>query len=430
MTDLLAARLQMAFSLGFHMIFAAAGVGMPLLMLIAEGLWLRTGRKSYLGIARTWSKATAVLFAIGAVSGTALSFELGLLWPPFMEFAGSIVGPAFTLEGFAFFIEAIFIGLYLYGWNRLSPVAHWLTGIPVALSGAASSVLVVTANAWQQNPVGAELVTSNPAALDPLGALFGNPTWGIMALHSTLATYAATSFAVAGTYAWAALKGWREQKVHDAMRIALAVGVVAALLMPVTGDMHAKGTARRQPVKLAAMEAQFETERGAPLRIGGIPDVEARETRFAIEIPGALSWLAFGDVNAEVAGLNQVPREEWPNVPVVHYSFQLMVGAGFAMLFVAALYWALVRRRGARVLEDRRLLWILVAASPLGYVALETGWIVSEVGRQPWIIYEVMKTADAVTPAGGVPITLAAFVALYLFLTVVLIWLLRRLQHE
>ena len=430
MSNLLAARFQMAFSLGFHMIFAALGVGMPLLLLIAEGLWLRTRRPHYLKLAKTWGKATGLTFAVGAVSGTALSFELGLLWPAFMGFAGIAVGPAFTVEGFAFFTEAIFIGLYLYGWKRLSPLAHWLTGIPVAIAGAASSVLVVAADAWMQNPLGADLLKANPAAVDPAGILFGNPTWPIMAIHSTLATYAATAFAVAGIYAWGALRGKKDAVRRSALRIVLVVGTLAAALMPITGDRSAKYAARFQPAKLAAMESQFQTEKGAPLRIGGWPDPETGEVRYAIDLPKGLSFLAFGDFNAEVKGLDQFPRQDWPNVPVTHVSFQLMVVAGILMLAAVAWYWYVAWKRRGRELDNDVLLRILIGASPLGFLALETGWIVTEVGRQPWILYNVMRTSEAVTPNPHVLSTLVGFVALYLLLGLTLVWLLRRLSHE
>ncbi|HEY8489146.1 MAG TPA: cytochrome ubiquinol oxidase subunit I [Thermaerobacter sp.] len=432
MDALLAARLQMAISLGFHMIFASLALGMPVLMLMAEGLYLRRGDPRYLELARTWAKVTAITFAIGAVSGTALSFELGLLWPRFMELAGPATGPAFTLEGFAFFTEAIFLGLYLYGWNRLSPRAHWLAGIPVALSSAASSVMVVASNAWMQNPVAVETLLQDPQRFDPVAALFGNPAWPVMAVHSTLATYAATGFMVAAVYAWAALRGYRDPMRRSALRMAMALGTVAAILMPITGDASAKFVAHNQPVKLAAMEAQFETEAGAPLRIGGLPDPETGRVAYAIEIPGMLSWLAYGDTGAVVEGLDRVPRELWPNVPVTHIAFQVMVVAGVLMVLVSAWYWWVAWRRrgsGTDVLADRRLMRGLVAAGPLGIIALEAGWVVTEVGRQPWIIRGVMRTAEAVTPAPGVVTTFIAFTLLYVVLSATLVWLLRRIGH-
>lgn len=428
--NLSAARFLMAFSLGFHMIFAALGVGMPVLMLVAEGLWLRFHKPYLLALARTWAKATGILFAIGAVSGTALSFELGLLWPAFMERFGHVIGPAFTLEAFAFFIEAIFLALYLYGWDRLPPLAHWLTGIPVALGSAASSVLVVASNAWMQNPIGAELLNSNPEALNPLQALFYNPAWRAMALHSTLATYAATGFAVAAVYAWAVVRGKRDTLPLSGLSIALGLAAVAAVLMPITGDASGRLTARLQPAKFAAMEAHFETERGAALVIGGLPLTQERRVVGAVEVPGALSWLAFRDARAEVPGLDRLPSEQWPNVVITHVAFQVMVGAGVAMLLVAAWYWWAFWRKRGRILENRRLMWAVVLAGPLGFVALEAGWVVTEVGRQPWIVYGVMRTAEAVTPAGGVAALVAGYVSIYLVLAATTVWLLRRLRHE
>lgn len=429
MSHLDAARFQMAYSLFFHMIFAALGVGMPALLAAAELLQLRTGDRGYESLARTWARATAVLFAIGAVSGTGIAFELGLLWPEFMHFAGSTVGPAFTLEGYAFFTEAIFIGLYLYGRERMHPVAHALTAVAVAVSGAASSFLVTAANAWMQNPVGIDTLRTQPEALSPW-VVFTNPHWPVMAVHSTLACYAATGFAVAGVYAWGMLRGRTDALRQKALRIAMAMGLLAAVTMPFTGDLSAKVVARHQPEKLAAMEALFVTRTRAPLLIGGLPDPATGRVCCALEVPGLLSYLAHGSFEAEVMGLDQVPREEWPNLPLVHLSFQLMVGAGMGMVLVG-LYYAWVRwRRPEQLAQNRRLLWLLVIASPLGYLALEAGWIVAEVGRQPWTIWKAMLTADAVTPSGNMALSMAGFSALYAGLAVALVLLLSRLRHE
>lgn len=433
--QLIAARAQMALSLGFHMIFAAVGMAMPLLMLIAEGRYLRAGDPAALRLAKTWAKVTALLFAVGAVSGTALSFELGLLWPRFMEFAGPMIGLAFALEGYAFFIEAIFLGLYLYGWDRLRPLAHWLCGWPVAISGAASGILVLSVNAWMQSPAGFDLAPDGSAAnVDPLGALF-NPAWGLMATHSTLATYQAVGFFAAGVYAWALLRDRRADRAaynRLGLTIALAVGTVAALLQPLAGDLLAQRAHAAQPAKLAALEGQFQTERGAPLRIGGWPDPQARETPWAIEIPKGLSLLATHDPNGEVLGLEAFPPEDWPNPRIVHVAFQLMVGSAFATLGAALwFWWAWWRqRRGGRAWTSRRrLLGALVLAAPLGFLALEAGWIVTEVGRQPWVIYGVMRTRDAVTPVPGVGATLAGFALLYAGLMVTVVGLLLRLAR-
>jgi cytochrome bd ubiquinol oxidase subunit I len=435
MSELFAARTQMALSLGFHMVFAAVGMAMPLMMLIAERRWIRRGDRDALGLAKTWSKVTALLFAIGAVSGTALSFELGLLWPRFMEFAGPLVGLAFAMEGFAFFIEAIFLGLYLYGWDRLSPRAHWLCGVPIAVGGAVSGILVLSANSWMQTPAGFDLTADGRVVnVDPVGA-FLNPAYLLMAAHSTLSTYQAVGFAAAGVYAWALLRNRRPERAgynRMALGIAMLLGGTTALLQPVVGDFLARQTFAHQPTKAAAMEGQFRTERGAPLRIGGIPDTETGETRYAIEIPKMLSVLTTGDPNGEVKGLDAFPREAWPDVHVVHAAFQIMVGLGFAMAGLAVWFGLTVwrdRRRGADWSARRLLLFALVVAAPAGFVALEAGWTVTEVGRQPWIVYGVMRTAEAVTPLPGVRATLALFGLLYLGLVAMLVVLLRRLAR-
>ncbi|HKB38885.1 MAG TPA: cytochrome ubiquinol oxidase subunit I [Gemmataceae bacterium] len=425
MDVLSAARAQMALTLGFHMVLAASGIAMPLLMLMAEGLWLRTGRPHYRYLARQWAKATGLLFALGAVSGTALSFELGLLWPRLMAFAGSIVGPAFALEGFAFFVEAIFLGLYLYGWERLSPLAHWLVGIPVALSGLASGVLVCAVNAWMQAPVGFELDGSGRLTnIDPL-ATFRSPFWLPIAIHSSLSCYIAVGFAAAGVYATGMLRGRQDAYHRSGLTIAMTLATVTALLQLVSGDFSARMAARYQPAKLAAAEALFDTQAGAPLVVGGIPDGDSGEVRFGIEIPRGLSLLAAHDPDASVKGLNEFPPDQRPNVLTTHLAFQVMVGCGFTLIALGLWFWW-ARLCGS---EHRWLLRALVAGAPLGFIALEAGWVVTELGRQPWTVYGLMRTADAVTPVADVPGSLLLFTALYLGLGVVLVVLLLRLAH-
>jgi cytochrome d ubiquinol oxidase subunit I len=423
MDTLTAARAQMEVSLAFHMVFAALGIGMPLLMVMAEGMWIRTGQRHYRDLAQKWAKATALTFAVGAVSGTALSFELGLLWPRFMEFAGGIIGPAFALEGYAFFLEAIFLGLYLYGWDRLTPRQHLLSGVAVAVSGMLSGVLVVAANAWMQNPVGFELANGRAVDVNPF-APFMSPAWFHMALHSTLSCYIATGFAAAGVYALGMLRGRRDAYHRSGLTLALALATITALLQPLSGDLSAKHVAEHQPAKLASMEAHFRTRTGAPLVIGGIPDEETGTVAGAIHLPRLLSFLAFGDFDAEVKGLEELPRELWPNVLITHVAFQVMVGCGMLLIGLGAWFWV---GRWRKREPGRWLLRALVIGSPLGFLALQAGWIVTEVGRQPWVIYGVMRTADGVTPVGGVPATLFGFSLLYLLLGIALAALLRRL---
>jgi cytochrome d ubiquinol oxidase subunit I len=424
MSDLLAARSQMAVSLAFHIVFAVIGIGMPLLMVVAERRYHRTGDEVYLELAKRWAKGTAILFAVGAVSGTILSFELGLLWPGFMELAGPIIGMPFSLEGFAFFLEAIFLGIYLYGWNRISPAAHLLAGVMVAVSGALSGIFVVIANAWMNAPTGFTLVDGRPANIDPLVAM-ASPAAFTQTLHMTLAAYATTGLAVAGIHAWLLLRNPQNRFHRAALSIGLLVGGPAAVLQPFSGDLSAKHVARHQPAKLAAMEGHFQTGAGVPLVIGGWPDMEAGETRFGIRVPYALSILAFNDPHAVVQGLDAVPREDWPNVPFVRLSFQVMVALGLYMALVSLWAgWHAVRRRD--IAANRRLLRLLAVGTPFGFIAVEAGWMVTEVGRQPWVIHGVLRTADAVTPMPGLIVPFLFFTLLYIALSAAVVWLLRR----
>ena len=413
----------MAISLAFHIIFAAPGIAMPLMMVIAEWRWLRTGDETYLTLAKRWAKGTAILFAVGAVSGTVLSFELGLLWPAFMAQAGAIIGMPFSLEGFAFFTEAIFLGIYLYGWRRVSARAHLAAGAIVALSGAASGIFVVMANAWMNTPTGFRIVSGKVVEVDPIAAMF-NPAAFTQTVHMILAAYAATGFAVAGIHAFMLRRDRRNLFHRHALTIALAVGGVTAVLQPLSGDFLAKAVAHNQPIKLAAFEGHFKTERGAPLRIGGFPDEESGTTPYSIEIPYGLSLLAFGSPQATVKGLEEFPRDQWPPVAVVHFAFQIMVAAGTAMMAVAVwAAWLAWRRR--TLVASPWFLRTVVAAAPLGFIAIETGWVVTEVGRQPWIIYGVMRTAEAVTPMPGLQVPFITFTLLYIFLAITVVWLLR-----
>jgi len=424
MSDFFFARSQMAMSLAFHIVFAAVGIGMPLLMAIAEGLYLRRRETIYLDLARRWANGTAILFAVGAVSGTVLSFELGLLWPRFMEHAGGIIGMPFSLEGFAFFTEAIFLGIYLYGWNRIRAVPHWLAGILVAVSAMLSGVFVVTVNAWMNVPTGFDVVGGRITNIDPVAAML-NPASLPQVIHMILAAYVATGFAVAGVHAFFLLRDRANAFHRRAFAITLAVAAIASPLQIVSGDLIARMVAQRQPAKFAAMEAHYRTAAGAPLTIGGIPDDAAMTTRYAIRVPFGLSLLAWGDPRATVRGLDSIPRDEWPNTRIVHWAFDLMVAAGFAMLAVAAWAgWIRLRRRPWP--DDRRLLRAVVVAGPLGFIAIEAGWVVTEVGRQPWIIYGVMRTSEAVTPMPGLVVPFVTFTIVYVFLSVILVYLLRR----
>jgi cytochrome d ubiquinol oxidase subunit I len=414
----------MGVSLGFHICFVTVGIGLPLLLLIAEGIALRTGDETYRQMAKRWTRVFVLLFAVGAVTGTILSFELGLLWPTWMDFSGGIIGFIFTLEGVAFFTEAIFLGLYVFGWDRLSPVTHWLCSIPLVISSAASAFLVISVNGWMNQPDGFEVVNGVVTNIDPIDAMF-NAAMPYQVTHGTIAAYVATGFAVAGVYAIAMLRGDRSEYVRKALVLGLAMAAVFIPLQIISGHVSGRFLADNEPEKFAAMEGQFETEEGASLFIGGYPDTEDKKMRFAIEIPKLASFLAFEDFDAEVQGLNDFPQDEIPDARLVHFPFQAMVGIGFFMLFVVTWFFGLAWLR-KRIDPGRLLLLAIAATLPLGFVAIEAGWFVTEFGRQPWVIYQVMRTSDAATPREGIGFILLVFILIYIALTAALAFLLLR----
>ena len=424
MDNFIAARSQMALSLGFHIVFSCIGMVMPFFMAVAHYYWLRTKQIRYKNVTKAWSQGVAIFFATGAVSGTVLSFELGLLWPEFMKHAGPIFGMPFSLEGTAFFIEAIALGFFLYGWDRFNPWFHWVTGVIVGISGLVSGILVVAANAWMNSPTGFDYVNGQYLNIDPIKAMF-NDAWFSQALHMSLAAFAATGFAVAGVHALMILRGSHRAFHTTAFRIAAPFACVAALLQPLSGDRSAKDVARRQPAKLAAMEALFHTEKSAPLVIGGIPDPKTREVNYALKVPGLLSFMAHGDVNAEVKGLDQIPAKNQPPIAITHYAFQIMVGLGMLMMALSLLYFLALWKQ-THWLRSNWLLTLFAVATPLGFLAVEAGWTVTEVGRQPWIINGIMRTADAVTPMPGIVYSFYLFTGVYLSLALVVSLLLYR----
>lgn len=421
MDDLLAARSTMAFSLGFHIIFAAIGMTMPFLMCASHYLWLKRGDAVHLELTKMWMKGVAILFAVGAVSGTVLSFELGLLWPGFMRHAGPIIGMPFSWEGTAFFIEAIAIGLFLYGWKRMRPWVHWWTGVAVGVSGFLSGVFVVAANAWMNAPAGFDWVDGVAVNVDPVKAMF-NRAWLHQSLHMQIAAFQAVGFAVGGIHAGLYLRGKSRHLNLKAMKIAMTFGAAAAVVQPLVGHFAGQRVAELQPAKLAAMEGHFETSRRAPLYIGGIPDVETRTMKWGIPLPGLLSFVAHDDLNAEVIGLDRFPRDEWPPVVICHIAFQIMVGIGSVMALLGAVYFWYLRRGKF----PKWFMKSLVASIPLGAVAIEAGWIVTEVGRQPWIVYGIMRTRDAVTPVPGMVYHFYLFLVLYLGMAAATVWLFAR----
>jgi cytochrome d ubiquinol oxidase subunit I len=388
---------------------------MPVLMVAADIAWRRTGDPEWLALAKRWARGTAVLFAVGAVSGTVLSFELGLLFPGFMEHAGAIIGIPFSLEGFAFFTEAIFLGLYLYGRDRLRPAVHVFCGVMVAVSGLMSAVFVTFVNAWMNSPSGFALEDGRIVAIDALAA-WKAPFALHEIPHTVLAAYMSTSLAVAGIHAWALLRRPHSTFHAKALRLAIAMTIPCALLQPVIGHFAGQQVAKYQPLKFAAMEDLEETTAGAPIELG------------PIEVPGALSWLATGDPDATVRGLEEFPAADHPHV-ITHYAFRLMVGLGTIAAGYAALAVLLALRRRPWS-QGRWWLYATVALAPAGATAMEAGWIVTEVGRQPWVVYGVLRTSDAATPLGMMWLPFVGFTVLYLFLGVVVAAVLKKQVEE
>ena len=424
MNDLVAARLQMAVSLGFHIVFACIGMTMPVLMAFSELKWLKTGKQVYLDITKAWSKGVAIFFAVGAVSGTVLSFELGLLWPQFMKEAGAVIGLPFSWEGTAFFVEAIALGIFLYGWDKLNKWVHWASGIIVSVSGVISGIFVVSANSWMNSPSGFDWVNGKAVNIDPLKAMF-NKAWLAESIHMTLAAFISTAFAVAGVHAFLLLKNRGRLFHKQAVKTALIFGSVAAMLQPFSGDFSARDVAKRQPAKLAALEGLYQTGKHVELLIGGIPDNASQKVNFAIHIPGGLSYLATGDWNAEIKGLDQVPAADRPPVVVTHIAFELMVAIGFLLATVGLLY-LIFSLKWRQQLEKKWWLLLVAIVTPLGFVAVEAGWTVTETGRQPWIIYGVLRTSEAVSTMPGLRYSFYVISFIYLLLSLIIIWLMKR----
>ena len=420
------ARQMQALSFAVHIPLVCFGIAFPAFVLFMEALWLRTGDPVYRTVAKRWSKVMLALFAVGVVTGTILSFELGLLWPSFMATFGDVFGLGFTLEAFSFFVEAIFIAIYVYGWDRLSARAHFLAGIPVVVAGLTGSLMVISVNAWMNNPNGFTLEDGRVTDVRPLAALFGNDYLWHELVHMYVAAYIVAGFLTAGVYAWGWLRGRRGRYERVALVVPLTVAALASPVQIVVGDWAAREVAREQPAKLAAFEGLNETEEGAPVHLLGWYDRE--EVRYGIELPRLLSLLAFHDPNARVEGLAEVPADERPPVNAVRISFQTMVGIGFALAAVSLVYlFVLVRRR--RLPRSSWFYRAVVAAGPLSVVALIAGWVTTEVGRQPWVVYGHMRTEEAITGAGGIPIGYVSLVLVYAGLIAAVVWILRRLAR-
>jgi cytochrome d ubiquinol oxidase subunit I len=425
-TYLKAASQLQALSFAVHIPLVCFGIALPALVLFVEWMALRTGDPLYLTIAKRWTRIMAALFAVGVITGTVLSFEMGILWPAFMAKFGSVFGLGFSIEGFSFFTEAIFMGIYVYGWNRFSARMHLLSGIPVVVAGFLGALMVLSVNAWMQHPSGFKLSHGKVTHVHPLAALFGNSfLWNEM-VHMYLAAFMVTGFLMAGAYAVQFLRGRWGRYERTAFAVPFTIAGISAPVQVLVGDWVARDIAVEQPTKLAAIEGLTHTTRGASEHVLGW--YVNGKLKFAIGIPHMLSLLAFHSWNAKIRGLDAVPFKDRPPINLTRVSFQLMVGIG-TLMAAAGMFFIGFRWRRRRLPESPWFYRLVVALGPLSVVALIAGWVTDEVGRQPWVVYNVMRTSQAVTTVPDLPIGYATLALIYAGVACVVAWLLRRLAR-
>lgn len=418
-------RLLTAVTLSFHIIYASLGVGLPVMISFVEWLGLRRHDSHYTMMARRWARGFVILVAVGVVTGTAIGLQLSLLWPRFMQVAGHVISLPLFLETFAFFFEAIFLGIYVYTWDRFKPIYHWLLSIPIVIGSTLSGFFISTVNAFMNAPSGFEIKEGVFVNVQPLEAMF-NPATPTKVLHVISSSYLTGAAVLAGLTAWFLLKGHRHVYYKKALHVTLGATFLFALSTAVIGDVSGKYLAEHQPEKLAAAEWHFETEKRADLVVGGLLE-EDGTIRYALELPNMLSFLATGHLNGEVIGLNAFSTHNHPPL-FIHYLFDGMVAAGTYLLFLSSAYLYLQRKQ-SRVVMRSWFLRAVVASGPIAILATEMGWIFSEVGRQPWIIYRLLRVEEAATTSSYVPFVFIIFCMLYVILLLFTIKTLRRLFH-
>jgi len=427
-------RFHFAFTITYHYLFPQLTMGLALLIVVLKTMGLRSGEEVYNRSARFWAKIFAVSFALGVVPGIPMEFQFGTNWALFSKAAGGVIGQTLAMEGvFSFFLESTFLGLFLFGENRLGPKGHWWAAFMVFLGSWLSGFFIIATDAWMQHPVGYVIDADGQIALGSLGALLLNPWTLWQYLHNMAGSVVTASFVMASIGAFYLLQGKHEPYARTFLRLGVIAGLVSSVLMPLpTGDGQGRNIARWQPATLAAMEGLFETVEGAPLAIVGQPDVAARKLDNPILIPRALSFLTYQRWSAEVKGLDSFPEDQWPdNVPLLYYSYHIMVGLG--TIFIAVMAAAAWKLRRGRLFQCRGMLWILMLMLPFPYIANSSGWITAEVGRQPWVIHGLMRTADGASfhvSAGNAMFTLIGFMGIYTVLSILFLFLVyREIDH-
>ncbi|PAQ14058.1 cytochrome ubiquinol oxidase subunit I [Bacillaceae bacterium SAOS 7] len=426
MDDLFIARSLFGTTMAFHIIFATIGVGLPLMILVAELLYQKTKDLDYVVMAKRWTKTFAVLLGVGIPTGTIAGVQLSLLWPGFMEVIGRVMPLPFQIEIYAFFVEALFMSIYVYAAERIAPWMRIVSLIFVALGALASAVLITNVHAFQGTPAGFRYENGQFVDIDPWAAFF-NPSFFVTAGHVALSAYVVGAFVVASVAAYKMMKNKRESKVYlfhqKALMISLVVGGIFSFLTAINGHESAQYLHEYQPEKLAAAEGLFETQSHAPLAIGGFTDRETQTVKGAIEIPWLLSFLSGNSFDTVVVGLNDFPEEYWPPL-FIHTLFNAMVGIGSLLILVAivGLLWKKISKKGH---FPKPLLWIFVSCGPLAVIAIECGWIFACTGRQPWVIYRVLQTADSVTSVPNLMILFILFLIVYVILSIAVVSVLR-----
>ena len=422
------ARAQFALTVMFHYIFPPLAIGMGGMLVLMEWRYLRTGDPMYESLAKFWTKIFAINFALGVATGIVMEFQFGTNWASYSRYVGDVFGAALAAEGvFAFFLESGFLAVMVFGWDKVSPRMHFFSTCMVALGAIFSSIWIVVANSWQQTPAGFHIVGGRAELTDFWAAVF-NPSTMHRLVHVWIGAYIVGAFFVMSIAAYYILKGRHLDAAKKSFRIALVVGLVASLLAPLSGDFHAKNVAKYQPAKLAAMEGVFRTcSGGTQFYLGGFPDEETQTVKGGIAIPGVLSFVVHGDSKTPVTGLDQFPRKDWPPVAATFLTFRAMVALG--MLFILLTVTALFLDRRGKLFENRRLLWVFVFAVPLPFIANELGWCVAEIGRQPWVVYGLLRTSDALSKsviARQVLGSIVMFVVIYAMLFAVWLFVLDR----
>jgi len=433
---LLLSRLQFALTIGFHYLFPPLTIGLGVILVFMEGMYVRTGDRHYEQAARFWTKIFAATFAMGVASGIVMEFQFGMNWSAYSRFVGDVFGSALAAEGiFAFFLESGFLAVMVFGWDRVSKRLHFFSTVMVALGSIFSAIWIVVANSWQQTPAGFHLVERDGvlrAEITDFWALVFNPSSTIRLAHVIVGALILGAFFAMSIAAWYALKGRHAPFVRRTFAASLVVGLLASLAAPITGHYHATVVAQHQPTKLAAFEGHFHTgEGGAPMYLFGFPDEEEQRVRAGIAVPGLLSFLVHGDFDATVPGLDRFPREDWPPVALPFYSFHIMVALGLLFILLTLLA-AWYYRRGT-LFSRRWLMWILVFAVAGPYAANQLGWIAAEVGRQPWIVWGLQRTSEGLSPAvrsSEVLASILLFSVIYLALFAIWIFVLNnKIQH-